>query len=450
MQTLATTRDQYTAQLLAFAWDEWAQMGMLASPHRSSSWAQDPEALIVFSLEVGRSDPRLFDELLDWLVMNQGLISTRRLRAMSTVDGDEAIVDAALAWVGRHTSKRQTIVAGYQGEPTLLFRGVGAFVPHPDESFAAHGFLRPAVSPSGKSGVPDLGLPINLAFRMRQILGVGARAEVARTLLTIDAPGADLSLLTRAAGFARRNVTEAVAGLNLAGVLSIMSAGREQRVRVDRERWRAFLGEGPAWRVTHQDWPQLFAALRRILRWLWREDLEDLSEYVRASQARDLLERVHDDFALAGVPVVYGRTVADSILALEATIERGLEALAGRPPDPPSPPGGSLVVYRTPDGRHMWGLRSANGHDVARSFVDFDSAEQTLAAARGVLDDAEQLDFEVVVTNDGTYWWQARGRDDAVASRSPDTFTTRSNAARAARRAQELMSRTRSIDIVTT
>lgn len=38
-------------QLVSFAWDEWAQMGVLATPHRRSPWAQDPEALIVFTRE---------------------------------------------------------------------------------------------------------------------------------------------------------------------------------------------------------------------------------------------------------------------------------------------------------------------------------------------------------------------------------------------------------------
>jgi hypothetical protein len=61
-----TTSGQLTQQLVSFAWDEWAQMGVLTAPTRVSRWAQDPEALIVFTLEIARREPRLFDETLDW------------------------------------------------------------------------------------------------------------------------------------------------------------------------------------------------------------------------------------------------------------------------------------------------------------------------------------------------------------------------------------------------
>ena len=70
-----STRSHYLRdQLVAFAWNEWAQMGLLATPHGRSPWAQDPEALIIFTLEVARAEPRLFDELLDWMLLNLSLI----------------------------------------------------------------------------------------------------------------------------------------------------------------------------------------------------------------------------------------------------------------------------------------------------------------------------------------------------------------------------------------
>ena len=77
-------------------------MGLLATTRRASRWAQDPEALIVFTLEVARDDPRLFDELLDWWVANESLLSTRRLRALCRDPEDERLVDAAFGWVAQH------------------------------------------------------------------------------------------------------------------------------------------------------------------------------------------------------------------------------------------------------------------------------------------------------------------------------------------------------------
>lgn len=64
-------------------------------------WAQDPEALVVFTLEVARADPGLFDELLDWLLVNEKLLSVRRLRAMCADPEDERLLAGALGWLAR-------------------------------------------------------------------------------------------------------------------------------------------------------------------------------------------------------------------------------------------------------------------------------------------------------------------------------------------------------------
>lgn len=150
-------------------------MGVLASaPHRSP-WAEDPEALTVFTLEVARDDPRLFDELLDWLLRNEPLVSVRRLRSFAVDPEDRQLVDGALAWVDAHRPRAR--LRGRQphrsGEPVPLFTESGFPMRESDPSFLSAGFTRPPVEPSGKSQAPDLRAPINFAFRLRQVLGSG-------------------------------------------------------------------------------------------------------------------------------------------------------------------------------------------------------------------------------------------------------------------------------------
>ena len=77
-----TARDR----LVDFAWDEWAQMGVSASARRVDRSAQDPEALLLFTFEVAREDPRLFGEVLDWLALNERLVSVQRLRNLCRAD----------------------------------------------------------------------------------------------------------------------------------------------------------------------------------------------------------------------------------------------------------------------------------------------------------------------------------------------------------------------------
>ncbi len=316
-------------QLVAFAWDEWAQMGMLATPHRHSAWAQDPEALIVFTLEVARVEPRLFDELLDWMLVNERLLSVRRLRAMCIDETDRSLAAAALAWLARqHPRARLGIRMNETAPSTLraLFRPkiqLGTA----DEAFASAGWLRPALSPSHKSRPPDPMAPINLAFRLRQVLGVGIRAEVVRVLLTTEAPWVNAQTLARSTGYAKRNVHDALAGLSAAGVVSAFTVGGEQRYVADRHAWAALLGSGSDELPVHRDWPQLLAVLRRVLRWSAQPDLVTMSDYLRASRTGDLLEAVSSDLAFAGVPIHHSRSPDDMWRNLEEICERALKVI---------------------------------------------------------------------------------------------------------------------------
>lgn len=290
--------------LVSFLWSQWGQMGVLASSPRVDEWAADPEALLLLTLEVGREEPRLFDEVLDWLLVNERLVSLQRLRNLAVDESDQALSRAATDWLTqwrRKTPPRLQVKADSQLRAVPLFLRERIPVERPDPAFLAHGFLKGWIEPPRRSGRPDLNLPINFAFRMRSLLGVGARAEVLRILLTARVPGMSLQAIAASSGFAKRNVQEAAASLRAAGAVTSWSMGNEQRFDLPRQRWLDLLAleRAPA----HRDWPQLFRALRVLLRWLRDPGNEDLSEYMRASKARALLEEISEDLLFAGVTV---------------------------------------------------------------------------------------------------------------------------------------------------
>jgi hypothetical protein len=308
-------------------------MGVLATPQRRSPWAQDPEALIVFTLEVARADARLFDELMDWLLVNESLLSVRRLRAMCVDETDRALVAAALGWLARQRPRARLGNRESTSDTTTLqplFRSGGP-VSKAEEDFAATGWLRPPLAPSHKSRPPDPMVPINLAFRLRQILGVGIRAEALRVLLSIDAPWVNAQTLARSTGYAKRNVHEALAGLSKASVVSAFTVGGEQRYKADRPAWAALLGCSPEELPSDRDWPQLLGALRRILRWSSRPELATMSDYLLASSARDLLEGIRPELAFAGIPVDLSPVPENTLSELEEVIERLLATIGAAP-----------------------------------------------------------------------------------------------------------------------
>jgi hypothetical protein len=280
-------------------------MGVLATAGRSDRWAADPEALLLLSFEVGREEPRLFDEVLDWMVRNERLISIQRLRNLIRDERDRALVEAVVGWLGQQRRRARLEArarpSGETTQPQPFFRNSRLPVEDLDPAFLSQGFLKPKSNPSGKSQAPNVQLPINFAFRLRLLLGIGARAEAIRILLTIDAPRVNSQVIAGSIAYTKRNVQEATASLSAAGALQAFKVGNEQRFTAPRERWAQFLELGHL--PLHEDWPQLFAAYRKILRWLADPAHEELSDYMLSSEARTLAEEVRPDLHFAGIAI---------------------------------------------------------------------------------------------------------------------------------------------------
>jgi len=302
---LETFRETVGNDLAAFAWEQWSQLGVFAPSHRSDRVAADPEALLVFTLEIGRRDPRLLDEVLDWLLTNERLISVQRLRNLATDSEDRQLVEAAIGWVARWLPKgrftpRTTPTSSDQ--PAPLFRTLAREVRIPDSAFLAVGLLKPDTEPSRKSQAPDTARPINFAFRLRLLFGVGSRAEVIRHLITNPAPDPSAQMIADAAGFAKRNINETLTALTGSNLVSAFELGNEHRYSLDRALWGQLFGFKPDTWPGYRDWPRLLQALRRLSRWLADPRLDELSPYLLASEARTLMEELEPAFAATDMP----------------------------------------------------------------------------------------------------------------------------------------------------
>src|ERR1700729_3821367 len=96
---ISEIRDRVSQGLLDFAWRQWAQIGVLATAGGADRWTADPEALILFTIEIARRDPRLFDEMLDWMAFNHDLLSMQRLRNLAArFSLPPGLVAAVISW----------------------------------------------------------------------------------------------------------------------------------------------------------------------------------------------------------------------------------------------------------------------------------------------------------------------------------------------------------------
>jgi hypothetical protein len=327
---ISDLRQEIETPIRSFVWDQWGQMGVFTASGRRDPWAADPEALLLLTFEVGREEPRLFEEVLDWLVVNERQISVQRLRNLVEDDRDRALVEAVLGWVAQWRRRARLTAkpsAPSDSAPAPFFRGDRQPVRDPDPAFLAQGFLKSKAEPARRAQPPSPLLPINFAFRMRFLFGVGARAEVARVLLTSPAPQVELQALVGSSGYTKRNVQEALNSLRSAGVVLSSTIGSARLFEAPRQRWSELLG--PREFPSLEDWPQLFWAQRRILRWLADPAKEKLSPYLRASEARVLLETVAPDLNYFGVDIDpsgpdgddYWEYFVDSLRALSKTID---------------------------------------------------------------------------------------------------------------------------------
>ncbi|MGH3278768.1 MAG: hypothetical protein ACRDNW_06485 [Trebonia sp.] len=311
---ISEIRDRMRQGLLDFAWRQWSQIGVSSSAAGDDWSAIDPEALILFTAEVARHDPRLFDEMLDWIALNYRLLSMQRLRNLtSRFPVDARLVTAVIAW-GRESdpaplapvADKRRRDAGHLApapdEPHVFSSDVLGFIPVPDPIFAEHGFVRPVAVRSGKSREPDVSRPANLAFRLRDMFGPGGRAEVMRVLLSYSSGQLDAARIASEAGFAKRNVSESLVSLAAAGVIQARWAGNERHFTARRDSWAAVFGlDSAAGLPSFTSWVHLLPAALQISMWLNEEAGTQDSEYLLSSQARNLMDRVARDLELADI-----------------------------------------------------------------------------------------------------------------------------------------------------
>jgi hypothetical protein len=193
-------------------------------------------------------------------------------------------------------------VPAQDGEP-VFSTDVLAFVSKRDPVFAQQGFIRPPVVRTGKSHEPDLTLPVNLSFRLRHLFGPGGRSEAMRVLLTWPAGPLDAARIADEAGFAKRNVSDVLTSLTASGVIKAAWAGNERHFTAYREKWAQLLDLAGPGMPSFVSWVHLLPAALQIILWLDEKAGTAESDYLIASQARSLINRLTRDLEAAGIDI---------------------------------------------------------------------------------------------------------------------------------------------------
>jgi hypothetical protein len=318
----------FLENILNFLWRQWSALGVLGEARTQDPWIIDPEPMLLFTLQMGRFDPRLFDEVMDWLVVNGSWIDIQRLRGiLREKDETTKNLTGAMAaflmkeaderkWKNLSRSCRSQVFNGSGNGQPLFFEKDGK--PHPisskpDLDFLSYGFNRPQMTVRRMTRQVPITSHNTLRFLLRALFGVGSRAECLVYLLTHD--GGHPSEVSKAIGISVRATQDALIELSRSGlVLTRVLGKRKIEYWISHERWWEFLSkaniteiEKPIW----IDWVALYSALSKV--WVALNEIgnEGITDYMRSSKLRDSLEVVGNEFARSGldIPAIPGTDV---------------------------------------------------------------------------------------------------------------------------------------------
>ncbi len=309
--SVMTFRNEFSERVLNFVWGQWCQIGVAGSATRKGQWVIDPEPLLAFTTEVARHDARMFDEVLDWLVKNGRWINTQRLSTIVKQDriGDSTVIGAIASWMSgqdksmkwRGMSRRMVATGQKRSEALFIAQsGVPAGAAgQPEEHFERYGLLRGPIHPRGMTKTVNMKDPLNVMFKSRAAFGIGIRADVMAYLVTTD--GGYARRIAGILGYNHMRVTEVLAGIAEAGMVTVHSAGRTKHYRADREKWQSVLL--PEWSGVSRwvNWRSLTRGLTTIWREVWALDDARADAYVFSSKMRKAMQAAKDDLQGCGI-----------------------------------------------------------------------------------------------------------------------------------------------------
>ncbi len=309
-----------------FLWRQWSVLGVAGGSRSKDNWIIDPESLLVFSIEMTRYEPRLFDEILDWLVVNGKWIDIQRLRGIvkNRDIRTKRLLSAVASYVSKESKsygrKWQTIGIFKGGLPetqreALFITKKGEDFPKPRkvaDIFLRFGFIRETFTLRKMSRPVSETISSNIRFLLRALFGIGSRAECILFLLTHEA--GHPSEVSEAIGVSIRAAQDMLIELSTSGLINTRIKGKRKiEYWLSQKKWWEFLYgmnieeiKMPVW----LNWIALFSALIRV--WNVICDIENTnSDYLRSSKLREAMDVIGLEFSKSGLdlPLIPGRNI---------------------------------------------------------------------------------------------------------------------------------------------
>jgi hypothetical protein len=340
METLLQDfRNRCQESVLDLLWRQWCSLGV-AGHGRPAHQDRliDLEALVLATTSLGRLEPRLFDEALDWLASFGSLINLQRLANLhrSHPLGESRVLAAIADWLVKKATqprwKAMTKSVPKKGDVTEpLFSGSEGPAPALfDEIFRARGLERGVFKPRGMSRAPQPLLPPNLMASMRALIGVSARVEIILFLAGSQTASGPAEI-ARATGYAPRTLQALLQEMLLSGHILSQEAparktsppGRRSRVsyHLQPSDWSFLTASKPLPRWT--PWASLFTVACSVLTAIPSPGTRPVHSAVISSRLRETLATEGPALAAAGLlPALDLRPDAPGVELLQTLADR--------------------------------------------------------------------------------------------------------------------------------
>ncbi|PKM99974.1 MAG: hypothetical protein CVU78_03630 [Elusimicrobia bacterium HGW-Elusimicrobia-2] len=309
-QSLNKIKGFYLESLLTFLWRQWSVLGVSGYGGDKECRIVDPEALLLFSCTAARYDPRLFDEIINWLCANGNLINVQRLKKiMNSYNFSGASVLSAVAsfmarrhkflkWEGLTRSPE----AG--SRESLFFLKDGRTMKQfgkNDPVFFKQGYLRGKVEIRKKLDPIKTGSNNCLTVKLRFLFGINARSEI---ILYLLAKGeSHPSKIAGETYYSQKTVQDTLVAMERSGLVRLTASGREKHYWLDNKKWSEFLmldGKLEGW----MNRPLFFNALEELWLKLNQKSFLNLDSEMQSSELRELMRGIRPKIEKAGFPGV--------------------------------------------------------------------------------------------------------------------------------------------------
>ncbi len=241
--SLSNLRNELLDIQLSFLWDCWSAIGVSGYQSDSCHFIIDPEALLVYTLNIGRYDNRLYDEVIDWCRVNGHFFSIPRLKR-HIKNSDNLVVRqvGVLAEIlcKQTNHKKWNVLRGLgknsANNEQLFFLKNGNELPlvgTKDELFLEYGLERDSLKLRGYSQQFNPLESASFLLKLRSLMGGTARCEIIVSLLN----GGEKypSLLARETGYYQKTIQDTIVEMTWSGVITARQNGREKLYRLTPE-----------------------------------------------------------------------------------------------------------------------------------------------------------------------------------------------------------------------